>query len=902
MGIDMRSLEDIEADLFKEIDRLRTKACENSLAEFTKQAWEVIEQGTVLEWNWHLDTICGYLEATTTMDPTRRITRLIINVPPGTMKSILVSVMFPAWLWIKQPHKKVVGIANIQDLSIRDARRTKQIVGDEWFQNRWPLAFKGDQSAKTNYENTSGGFRQSLGITANITGKRGNYLLLDDLHDASDVNSDVQRQGVLDIYDEKISTRLNNQHVDVIILIMQRLHHMDITGHLLGKKKTKWVHVVIPMHYDSAFTFNATKDLGRPELEDPRTKDGELLFPGMFPQDVVEKLEEDMGSHVSAGQLEQRPSVKGGGIMRQGWFRVFNKDDPLPVCDHIFISCDTAYSEKDMVNNSYSAFTTWGVFWNPAQERDCVLLLDMWYDRVDYPELRRKAHELDKDKKPDTWLIEKKASGQCHDDKTEVLTKEGWKLFKDIDISVDLFATRNIESNNFEWQQATAEVHEQYKGDMYHFKGKTHDALVTPKHRMLVNSMPRSLGGHPTKTKKLGNNIISAKVLMHKGREKTKVPMQSNWIGLHIKSKQLKADTFVKGKAGYTAKVLNVEGDDYVKFMAMYLSEGWTQQHKRNYGVHIGQYKTSKCYALYHGVSQRISGNTTKERRNKEMYISNRHLYHFVKEYGSTCDTKFIPEDIMNSSKAQCQLFWDYYVLGDGHVTKHGHQSITTTSVRMAGQLQELAQKIGYSASVALASKPKAPFHIGNNKRLTLPENLKPCYTVRLRTSKSQQMKGTKISYEGTIHCVQVPNGILYTRRNGYPLWSGNSLIQDLRQSGLMVRTYQPDKDKVTRAYSIQAMLESGQVWIPDRKWAHKFTYLMSTFPTGVIESMDLADTFTQALIYIRNGWYVTHPDDEKWAPVEVKRASPYGGHLADTSNSGGFQSIDGIDPRDLIQ
>ena len=453
------------------------------------------------------------------------------------MKSIIVSVMFPAWLWIKQANKKIIGVANIQDLSIRDSRRTKQILQDEWYQERWPLEFKGDQTAKTNYENAKGGFRQSLGITANITGKRGNYLLLDDLHDASDVQSDVQRQTVLDAFDEKLSTRLNHQAVDVIILIMQRLHHKDITGHLLSKKKTKWTHVVIPMHYDPSYTYNATKDLGRPDLEDPR-KEGELLFPAMFPQEVVEKLEEDMGSHISAGQLEQRPSVKGGGILRQGWFRVWDKNEPLPVCEHIFISCDTAYSERDLKNNSYSAFTTWGVFWNKAQERDCILLLDVWYDRVDYPDLRRKATDMDKDKRPDVWLIEKKASGQ--------------------------------------------------------------------------------------------------------------------------------------------------------------------------------------------------------------------------------------------------------------------------------------------------------------------------------------------------------------------------SLVQDMRRAGIHVRTYQPDKDKVTRAYSVQAMLESGQVWIPDRKWAHKFTYLMSTFPTGVAESNDLADTLTQALIYMRNSWYVTHPDDEEWEVPKIRKHSPYGGHLGDQEERT-YNSLDGIDPRDLL-
>ena len=538
-------IEEIESKLQANLDELKTKRCEKSLAYFTQEAWHIIEPETKLTWNWHLDVICTYLEAA----HARHITRLIINVPPGSLKSILVSVMFPAWVWAKNPDRRVLGISNIQDLSIRDSSRTKRIVTDEWYQKQWPLKLRADQSAKTNYENDKGGFRLSLGITGNITGKRGDIQLIDDPHDATTAQSDVQRQAVLDAYDTKLSSRVNSQTESIIILIMQRLHHLDLAGHLLTKTKTKWVHVCIPMEYEKELTYDPVRDLAgdglkleirkpgsyerqlvtdrRPafmtkeealKLKDPR-KEGDLLFPQLFPADAVERMKEDYGEYAAAGQLQQRPSVKGGGILKQHWWRVWDKETPLPEVEHVWLSWDTAYSEKDLASNSYSAYSMWGLFWNKDQSRHCMMLLEVWYDQVDYPTLRAKAKGLegDKDRKPDCHLIEKKASGQ--------------------------------------------------------------------------------------------------------------------------------------------------------------------------------------------------------------------------------------------------------------------------------------------------------------------------------------------------------------------------SLIQDLRQGNIPLRAYCPDKDKITRAYTVQAMLESGQVYIPDRKWAHNFTYLLSTFPTGVPESNDLTDTFTQACIYVKNHWYVqnSHDDDDYDKPKKYKRQSAYG-------------------------
>lgn len=382
--------------------------CESSLASLVKLSWHLIEPGTKLIWNWHLDVLCAYLEAVFY----RKIKRVIFNVPPGSMKSSIVSVAYPVWCWIKRPEERFLNITNEQGLALRDALKSKTIIQSDWFQSKWDLPFDPSQNEKILYQNVKRGFRQSLGITAGITGKRGSTLIIDDPHDSMQVESDLQRQTVIDAYDYKLSTRLNNPKEDAIILIMQRLHQADLTGHLLTKKKVKWVHVCIPMEYEGVQGFDAGRDIGRPDLIDPRTKDGELFFEERFDRKTVNALKEDLGSYGSAGQLQQRPSPKGGGILKMDWWRIWPDDKPLPHCEHIFTSWDTAYSEEDLKNNSYSAMTQWGVFWHEQRQKYCLLLLKAWAGQINYPDLRKKAKKIDYEQSPDAHLIEKKASGQ----------------------------------------------------------------------------------------------------------------------------------------------------------------------------------------------------------------------------------------------------------------------------------------------------------------------------------------------------------------------------------------------------------------------------------------------------------------------------------------------------------
>jgi predicted phage terminase large subunit-like protein len=389
---------------------------------FVKDAWHVVEPGTDLVWNWHLDTLCGYIQAFFT----GRITRLILNVPPGSMKSLLLAVMGPAWAWTFRPEERIVSLTNELGLATRDNRRMRQVIESDWYQVRWGDVVKlsHDQSEKTLFANTRHGFRQGLGMGGNITGKRGSKLLIDDPVDAKKAFSDIEIASANQTYDQAVSSRLNSPRTDGICLIMQRLRTNDLTGHLIAKQATKWVVVKIPMEFEGAPGFDPVKDLG-PEyahLADPRTKIGELMFAERFDRAVVRSLKEDLGEYGTAGQLQQRPSPLAGGIIKSAQWRVWPDDKKFPRLLRTFASWDTAFSEKDLEATAYSCCTIWGVW---LDERDCgeqypegrhkILLLSAWWGRVDWDDLLAKAVEVEarKLKKPaDAHLIENKASGQ----------------------------------------------------------------------------------------------------------------------------------------------------------------------------------------------------------------------------------------------------------------------------------------------------------------------------------------------------------------------------------------------------------------------------------------------------------------------------------------------------------
>ena len=397
-----------------EVERL---SCEESLAQFVRSAWHVLEPSTPLLWNWHLDVLCGYLQAL--YDGRLRSRRLVINIPPGTAKSLVVSVFYPAWIWVQPDSgasESFLNLTNAGDLATRDTMRMRSLVQSEWYQRYWRsrVSLSPDQREKTHFANTKHGFRIGQGINASVTGKRVSTLIIDDPHDAKRALGDTEVQSVCQSYDQAVSSRLKDPRHGTIILIMQRLRNNDLTGHLLDKKDQDWVHVKIPMTYTGSPGYDPLIDIG-PEaakLSDPRRKVGETLMPARFDKAWLKEARENLGEYGWAGQMQQDPVPMGGGIIKAKWWQRWPQGRELPKVQHVFCSWDTAYTEKDTASGSYSAMTAWGIFWSEEKDRHCLLLLAAWWGRVSYPDLRAKAKEEESKRKPDCHLIEAKASGQ----------------------------------------------------------------------------------------------------------------------------------------------------------------------------------------------------------------------------------------------------------------------------------------------------------------------------------------------------------------------------------------------------------------------------------------------------------------------------------------------------------
>lgn len=283
-----------------------------SFAEFVKMAWHVLEPAIELKWGWPLDAVCEHLEAVTRGD----IKRLLINVPPGCMKSLLTGVLWPAWEWGPQGKQSMryLGTAHKQDLAVRDNLKCRRLIQSDWYQQRWPLKLTGDQNAKTKFENDFTGFREAMAFTS-MTGSRGDRVILDDPLSVDDANSEADLRAAELTFTEALPTRVNSDE-SAIVVIMQRLHEKDTSGIIL-KRDLGYVHLCLPMRFEAER--RCVTSIG---FRDPRTVDGELLFPERFPEATVKALEKTMGSYAAAGQLQQRPAPREGGMFKRSWFSV----------------------------------------------------------------------------------------------------------------------------------------------------------------------------------------------------------------------------------------------------------------------------------------------------------------------------------------------------------------------------------------------------------------------------------------------------------------------------------------------------------------------------------------------------------------------------------------------------
>jgi predicted phage terminase large subunit-like protein len=419
---------------------LSAEICRRKFREFVRESWHTIENET-LQWEPYLDAICDHLVYVFLGD----IKNLIISIPPRFLKSTLVSVIWPAWIWANNPKIKFLTGSYEIGLATRDALRMRDMVQSPWYRARFgsDIILKLDQNEKNLFVNNAGGQRMAVSVGGRLTGFGGDYHIVDDPHNIQDINSDTKRETAVRWYKGPLRTRVNNPSQTRRVLIAQRSHSQDLTGELLATEGKKYVHLCLPNEFRRAsrcVTRILTKDgtHGKLVYIDPRKAEGQLLSPDRLTAEATLELKDGMTEADYSAQFQQDPNKEGGYILKrsywQPWVNPSWHENPgmqreLPEFYEKIQLYDTAFEEGE--ENDYSARLTLGIFrYTPEvmskvrlpdgrmveraikkPTRNCAILLGAWRDKVSFPVLRALAKKSNDKANPDWILIEKKASG-----------------------------------------------------------------------------------------------------------------------------------------------------------------------------------------------------------------------------------------------------------------------------------------------------------------------------------------------------------------------------------------------------------------------------------------------------------------------------------------------------------
>lgn len=385
------------------IDRtaLEAEFGKRSLYEFVKMAWSVIEPSSEFLDNWHIEEICRHLEGTYKGE----VNRLVINVPPGSMKTLLTAVFYPAWLWIHEPSHRFLFIGYSLDVAKNAHLRWRTLVESDWYQQRWGGNWEQREESWGNIkaQNNKTGVRECASITGSITGKHYDTIFIDDpikpidtYGGAADTKKKIDQ--VVDSFTGTIQSRLTNQAKSRIVIIMQRLHEQDLAGFLL--RTGEYEHLCIPLHFEQGrYTRNK---LG---IYDRRQVDRANFWPEKFTESHIVQQKSLMGPIAFAAQYQQSPVPAEGGAFKREWFNYY-KELPADLKGATFVqSWDTTLS--DSATSDYVVGQVW------MRLRGTFYLVDQVRARMAFPETCAAIRNLSaKWPKATRKYIEEAASGK----------------------------------------------------------------------------------------------------------------------------------------------------------------------------------------------------------------------------------------------------------------------------------------------------------------------------------------------------------------------------------------------------------------------------------------------------------------------------------------------------------
>jgi predicted phage terminase large subunit-like protein len=368
-----------------------TQLLRQDFSAFIAQSFHTVNPGTIYLSNWHIDLIADYLEATRRSE----ITRLIINMPPRAMKSLCVSVAWPAFLLGQDPSVRILAASYSQYLALKHAQDTRLVVSSPWFGRSFPaFHIQRGSNEKHKFVTSRNGFRFATSTGGSATGEGGDYLIVDDPLNPLQAASRSSREQAAQWFDQTFSTRLNDKKRGRIVVVMQRLHTDDLSGHLLARGG--WEHLCLSARSEARQFFYIN---GHHYCREAET----LLHPEREGPKEMARAQRDLGSGGFMAQYQQQPLAERGGMLERRWFGRYTCA-PAREAMRIMQSWDTAI--KAGANHDASACLTFG----ETEER--IYLLDVLTIRTEFPALRRAVIAQAERWRPDGILVEDKASGQ----------------------------------------------------------------------------------------------------------------------------------------------------------------------------------------------------------------------------------------------------------------------------------------------------------------------------------------------------------------------------------------------------------------------------------------------------------------------------------------------------------
>lgn len=321
------------------LDKVQALMCKKRFYSFVETFWSVIIPEEPV-FNWHIKYLCDELQelAYYIVNRLPKPYDLIINIPPGTTKSTIATIMFPAWLWTQDARLRIISSSYSSDVSLDQSQKSKDIITSEKYQKLFPdVHIRRDKSGKGFYGNTAGGDRYVTSTGSAVTGKHAHVIINDDPQNPKQAESEPLRTQATD-FTKTLSTRKVNKKNTPTITIMQRLHEDDVTGYLLKKKGDKIKHICLPAE---------VSDNVKPSELKAKYVNG-LLDPVRLDNEVLEEARIDLGSRGYAGQYEQTPASEAGNIVQKEWFGHISLSEFMAIRGstpiHFFL--DTAFDEK----------------------------------------------------------------------------------------------------------------------------------------------------------------------------------------------------------------------------------------------------------------------------------------------------------------------------------------------------------------------------------------------------------------------------------------------------------------------------------------------------------------------------------------------------------------------------